>query len=118
MEQIVRGNVGHFNDIEIINVLNNSATNIWSNLIQSETELDIDFQIIDLPKGQLAEATITDFDDSAKPNAGTILIDRDANGSGWFIDETPLDNSEFTAQNTAVLAKRRVGIERYVKGKD
>ena len=100
LEQIVRGNVGHFNDIEIINVLNNSATNIWSNLIQSETELDIDFQITDLPKGQLAEATITDFDDSGIPTAGTILIDHDANSVGWFVDETPLDNSEFVAQDT------------------
>ncbi len=103
---------------QIINRLNNSATNIWADLLQSEIQLDIDFQIADLPKGQLAEVTITDFDDSGKPNAGTILIDHDANGVGWFIDETPLNNSEFTAQNTAVLAKSRVGIERYVEGKD
>ena len=90
---------------QIINDRNNSATNIWSNLLQSETSLDIDFHITDLPKGQLAEATITGFDSSGKPKAGTILIDHDANGLssngdvGWFIDETPLDNSEFTTQN-------------------
>ena len=90
----------HNSTPKIINVLNNSATKIWSDLLQSETQLDIDFQITDLPSGQLAEATITDFDNSGKPNAGTILIDRDANGVGWFIDETPLDNSEFTAQDT------------------
>ena len=85
---------------QIINELNNSATNIWSNLLQTETQLDINFQITDLPTGQLAEATIAGFDSSGKPNAGTILIDHDANGVGWFIDETPLDNSEFTAQNS------------------
>ncbi len=90
----------HNSTPKITNVLNNSATNIWSDLLQSETQLDIDFQITDLPKGQLASATITGFDDAGKPNAGTILIDHDANGIGWFIDETPLDNSEFTAQNT------------------
>ena len=33
-------------------------------------------------------------DRAGKPNAGTILIDYDANGIGWFIDETPLDKSE------------------------
>ncbi|MEL7079486.1 MAG: hypothetical protein AAGM46_26700, partial [Cyanobacteria bacterium J06582_2] len=34
------------------------------------------------------------------PNTGTIAIDHDANGVGWFIDRTPLDNSEFIAQDT------------------
>ena len=90
----------HNSTPEITNVLNNTATNVWSDLLQTETQLDIDFRITDLPSGQLAEATITDFDDSGVPNAGTILIDHDANGVGWFIDSTPLDNSEFTAQNT------------------
>ncbi|MEM7590731.1 MAG: hypothetical protein AAF383_04300 [Cyanobacteria bacterium P01_A01_bin.83] len=77
---------------QIINELNNSATKIWSDLLQSETQVDIDFQITDLPSGQLAEAAITDFDDLGVPNAGTILINHDANGVAWFVDETPLDN--------------------------
>jgi large repetitive protein len=85
----------HNSTPKITNVLNNSATKIWSDLLQLQTSLDVDFQITDLPKGQLAEATITGFDDSGKPNAGTILIDSDANGVGWFVDSTPLDNSEF-----------------------
>ena len=96
-EQFSSSNVHDYN---LIDALNNSATNIWSDLLQSQTQLDVDFQITDLPSGQLAEATITGFDDAGKPNAGTILIDHNANGVGWFIDETPLDNSEFTAQNT------------------
>jgi large repetitive protein len=91
----------HNSTLEIINVLNNSATNIWSDLLQSKTQLDIDFQITDLPKRQLAEATITGFDDSGKPNAGTIYIDSDANGVGWFVDSTPLDNSEFSGSRGA-----------------
>ena len=90
----------HNSTPQIINRLNNSATNIWSYLLQSETQLDIDFQITDLPTGQLAGATIAGFDSSGKPNVGKILIDYDANGVGWFIDETPLDNSEFTTQNS------------------
>jgi hypothetical protein len=72
----------HNSTPEIINALNNSATKIWSDLLKSQTQLDIDFQITDLPKGQLAEETITGFDESGKPNAGTILIDRNANGVG------------------------------------
>ena len=90
----------HNSTPEITNVVNNTATNIWSDLFQPQTQLDIDFLITDLPTGQLTEATITGFDDSGIPNAGTILIDHDANGVGWFIDPTPLDNSEFAAQNT------------------
>ena len=90
----------HNSTPEIINELNNSATKIWSELLKSKTQPDIDFKIIDLPTGQLAEATITDFDENGVPNAGTIEIDHDANGVGWFIDETPLDNSEFIAQDT------------------
>ena len=85
---------------QIINALNDTATNIWSNHLQNPTPLDIDFQIIDLPTGQLAEATITGFDDYGTPNAGTILIDHDANGVGWFIDSTPEDNSEFIANGS------------------
>ena len=47
---------------------------ICSDLLQSETELDIDFQITNLPSVQLAEAIITGFDDSERFNAKTILI--------------------------------------------
>ena len=98
--QFFSSNANHNSTSQIINELNNSATNIWSNLLQPDTRLEIDFQITDLPTGQLAEATITGFDEFGTPNAGTIEIDHDANGVGWFIDETPLDNSEFIAQDT------------------
>jgi hypothetical protein len=43
-------------------------------------------QIADLAGDQLGFAS-----------AGTIWIDRDAAGHGWFIDTTPDDNSEFPA---------------------
>ena len=29
-----------------------------------------------------------------------LLNDHDVNSVGWFVDSTPLDNSEFIAQNT------------------
>ena len=90
----------HETTFETVNRLNNSATNIWSDLLKTKTQLDIDFQVTDLPAGQLAEATITGFGNYGVPNAGTILIDHDANGVGWFIDETPLESSEFGVRNS------------------
>ncbi|MBD2241881.1 hypothetical protein H6G35_35755 [Aulosira sp. FACHB-113] len=46
------------------------------------------------------------YDSLGRPNGGTILIDDDANGVGWFIDPTPNDNSEFsqTLTDTAYRA--------------
>lgn len=47
----------------------------------------------------LALATLTQFTNGL-PSAGTLTIDDDANGRGWFIDTTPWENSEFAIQNT------------------
>ena len=80
----------------LINDINTTSLNLWNNYLNTQLPLNINFQITDLPTGQLAEATITSFDASGKPNAGTILIDADANGVGWYIDPTSLDNSEYT----------------------
>ncbi|AFZ38163.1 outer membrane adhesin like protein (plasmid) [Stanieria cyanosphaera PCC 7437] len=78
--------------------VSDTLNSLWN--YNLSTPFDINFQITDLPSGQLAETTITSFDENGVPNAGTILIDHDANGVGWFVDETPLDNSEFITQNT------------------
>ncbi|MDJ0903930.1 MAG: hypothetical protein QNJ55_34600 [Xenococcus sp. MO_188.B8] len=43
------------------------------------------FQITDLPQGQLAEANIAGFDSSEKPNAGTILIDQPMESVGLLM---------------------------------
>lgn len=52
----------------------------------------IPLEITDLPTGQLAEAQVTHYTEQGIPNGGTILIDHNANGLGWFIDPTPLDH--------------------------
>lgn len=62
----------HDSTPQIINDLNTIATNIWSDLLNPETPLNITFQVTNLPNGQLAEAQITSFDTSRMPNAGTI----------------------------------------------
>ncbi|MEP0877593.1 hypothetical protein NDA00_17430 [Funiculus sociatus GB2-M2] len=79
-----------------IYTINNSAQTLWSSLLSPTTPLNINLLLTDLPTGQLAEAQITSFDPSGRPNGGTLLIDHNANGIGWYIDPTPFDNSEFT----------------------
>ncbi|MBE9050263.1 PKD domain-containing protein [Nostocales cyanobacterium LEGE 11386] len=70
---------------------------------------NINLQITDLPTGQLAEAQITSFDSFGRPNSGTLLIDDDANGIGWFIDPTPWENSEFTTSLTDTAFRATTG---------
>lgn len=52
-------------------------------------------QIADLPTGMLGETV-----------AGTIVIDRDAAGYGWFVDPTPDDDLEFTQAASTLLATK------------
>jgi hypothetical protein len=85
----------HNSTPQTINKLNFTAQNFWNSYLTPQTPLDIILQIVDLPTGQLAEAQITKFDPLGRPNGGTLLIDHDANGIGWYIDPTPQDNSEF-----------------------
>jgi len=49
------------------------------------------------------EATLAQFT-NGHPSAGTLTIDDDANGRGWFIDTTPWENSEFAIQNSEYSA--------------
>jgi large repetitive protein len=86
--------------------INNSALNLWNNLLKPQTTFDINLEITNLSTGQLAEAQITQFDNQGIPIGGTLRIDDDANGVGWFIDPTPQGNSEFeyTLSETAYRA--------------
>jgi DNA/RNA endonuclease G (NUC1) len=89
----------HNSTSNFVSNFQSSVTSIWSDLLKSETSLEINFQITDLPTGQLAEAQITSFNEFGLPQTGTILIDYNANGVGWFIDRTPFENSEFGLEN-------------------
>jgi hypothetical protein len=62
--------------------INNSELTLWNTYLQPTTPLTIKIQ--DLPTGQLAEANITGFDPTGRPNAGTLYLDTDTNGLGWF----------------------------------
>jgi hypothetical protein len=76
--------------------INSTAPTFLNTLFDPTNPFDLTLQITDLPTGQLAEAQVTQFDQQGRPNGGTLLIDTDANGIGWFIDQTPWENSEFS----------------------
>jgi hypothetical protein len=86
----------HSSTSSFVSNIKDTATNIWSDILKSKTSFDLNFQIKDLPTGQLASSTITSSDNAGNPYGGKIYIDSDANNSGWFIDSTPSGNSEFT----------------------
>jgi hypothetical protein len=103
-QQLFSGNFPSHNIVSnFVSNFKYSATDLWQSLFDST--FNITLQITDLPTGQLAEAQITQFDLQGRPNGGTLLIDHDANGVGWFIDTTPWENSEF-AQTLADTAYR------------
>jgi PKD repeat protein len=89
----------HSSDPQLTSIYS-TAQSIW----HTTTDLNLNFEITNLPTGQLAEATITGYDQLGRPNAATISIDDDANGVGWFLDTTPQDNSEFTGTDTYLQA--------------
>jgi DNA/RNA endonuclease G (NUC1) len=78
--------------------LQNTTVPTWTEFLQSPTPFNLKIEVTDLPTGQLAEATITGYDTNNRPNSGTLTLDTDGNSLGWFIDTTPEDNTEFTAQ--------------------
>jgi hypothetical protein len=84
----------HNSTLALTNTFKDNPLNLF------DPTFNINFQITDLPTGQLAEAQITNYDSLGRPNGGTLLIDHNANDVGWFIDSTPLDNNEFTTSLT------------------
>ncbi|MEH1932313.1 MAG: hypothetical protein V7L14_00980 [Nostoc sp.] len=58
---------------------------MWNTRIQFQLPFDINLVVKNLATGQVAEAQITNYDQYGRPHGGTILIDADANGIGWFI---------------------------------
>jgi hypothetical protein len=91
----------------LINTNQDNPLDLWFTLF--DPTFNLTFQIADLPTGQLAEAQITNYDSLGRPNGGTILIDTDANGIGWFIDPTPWENTEFTTTLTDTAYRATTG---------
>jgi hypothetical protein len=95
-QQFFNSSVSHDNTSNLLTDIYSTAQSIWQS-----TPINLTFEVTNLPTGQLAEATITGYDQIGRPKTATITIDNDANGVGWFIDTTPGDSSEF--QGVGVL---------------
>ena len=84
---------------ELLEPVANEAVSRWADCgIGSKrirTLQDVEFQITDLPGSTLGLAL-----------GNRIWLDTDAAGYGWFVDETPWDDAEFTilGQEGALLA--------------
>ena len=65
----------------------------WATLtnVPALTAKDIPIRIADLPDGGPGQLPVIGYTD------GTVLIDINAGGFGWFIDPTPADDAEFAA---------------------
>jgi large repetitive protein len=83
--------------------IESTAVNFWQSLLTDHQPLEVNFQIGDLADGQIASAQVTKFSTTGLPIGGTITIDQDAQGAGWFIDATPLDWNEFTPLTSGAL---------------
>jgi DNA/RNA endonuclease G (NUC1) len=62
----------------------NTTIPTWTEFLTGTTPFNLKIEITDLPTGQLAEANITRFDSNGRPTSGTLTLDTDANGLGWF----------------------------------
>ena len=67
----------------------------WSAVLGGVSLPTLNIVLADLADSYLGYATVTAYDADGNPLEGTITLDRDANGQGWFVDRTPDDNSEF-----------------------
>lgn len=85
----------------------------WTGLFHGQIPLNLNIDITDLPSGQLAEASITGFDSSGRPNAGTLTLDFNGNGLGWFVDSTPWENSEFAQSLTDSASRATTGSDAF-----
>ncbi|NLE03099.1 MAG: hypothetical protein GX640_24780, partial [Fibrobacter sp.] len=81
---------------DVVNQLGQTALDLWQTVLALPLAPDIVFSIENLACGTLARAGITQYAANGLPQRGIITIDDNANGRGWFVDQSPLDNSEFT----------------------
>jgi hypothetical protein len=93
--------------------LQNTTIPTWTEFLTGTTPFNLNIAITDLPTGQLAEANITHFDSNGRPTSGTLTLDTDANGLGWFIDSSPWDNAEFGTLNAETFFRATLGSEAY-----
>ena len=83
-----------------LNVVAKAAENLWYTALGNRrsanaTQWDqLEFSISDLPNSEVARTLGT-----------SIVVDSNAAGFQWFVDKTPLDNTEFDTTATSILMK-------------
>ena len=70
----------------------------WIDIVGGVGPMQIVLETADLPDAELAAIDIDRVNRRGLPVAGTITLDADAAGVGWFIDSTPDEHGEFAAQ--------------------
>ncbi|HEX5000284.1 MAG TPA: DUF4114 domain-containing protein [Terriglobia bacterium] len=85
--------------------LKDTALSLWRLATGSALPMTIRVAIADLPAGQLGEAVITRYDSHGLPVDGRITVDVNGDGHGWFVDTTPLDDSEFRTSSPDVAGR-------------
>jgi hypothetical protein len=93
--------------------LQNTTIPTWTEFLTGTTPFNLKIEITDLPTGQLAEGTVTGYDTNGRPTSGTLTLDTEGNGLGWFIDSSPWDNSEFGMTNGETLYRATQGSAAY-----
>lgn len=73
--------------LDAVRPLADAATKAWADVLGIVPPIDVTLAVTDLPDNELGLAGID----------GLVTLDIDAGGVGWFVDATPLDNSEFVA---------------------
>jgi len=83
------------NDSDLDAVVPFAFSASWTGATHSSDASSIEVVIADLPDGMLGRAELLAPTPGQTSPGGRITLDRDANGAGWFIDQTPFDHSEF-----------------------
>ncbi|MFH1842062.1 MAG: Ig-like domain-containing protein, partial [bacterium] len=81
--------------LELAGVTPDTAMALWSSVLDGLSPIQLSLSLQDLADGELGRARIDEIGSDGLPSAGTIILDTDAAGVGWFVDATPFDNLEF-----------------------
>ncbi|MBN8491307.1 MAG: tandem-95 repeat protein, partial [Burkholderiales bacterium] len=78
---------------------------LWSEAMRTALPGEWRVSLADLPDGELGRAWITQLDAEGRPSEGRIVLDYNADGHGWFVDDTPLDAAEFADPSSAAAGR-------------
>ena len=96
----VEGNLSTALTTKDLEAITSAAQAVWAAETESRIAPSLEFVVADLPAGVLGVAELLPRTLDPSSPSGRITLDVNANGVGWFIDDTPLDHSEFSSHAT------------------